>query len=201
MGITLIALFMFVFATIVHAQALKEIMHVSSADNSQQPAMFYAPDTRDTVPLIVAFHTWSADYKQSDHDAIAEWCMKNSWAYIRPDYRGPHKRPEATGSELLVKDIMSAVEYAKKTTKVDKEYRDRSPLTYLAKAREVTMHINAGIHDGHTGSVPISHSLLAFNEVADSKDKISQDDIRFFVEKVKVPEHLKQSISDTSDDQ
>jgi len=196
--------------------------------------------------------------------------MKNDLAYIRPDYRGPNKRPEATGSELVIKDIMSAVEYAKKTTKidtssiylvggsgggytallmaghypemwagvsawvpitdlkawydeckkanrkyykdiaascggapgdnpaVDKEYRDRSPLTYLANAKEVTLHISTGIHDGHKGSVPISHSILAFNEVADDKDKISQDDIRFFVEKAQVPEHLKQSISDPS---
>jgi len=258
------------FAVTAHGQSLKEITYVSSADASRQPAMFYAPDAEGEMPLVVALHTWSGNYKQNYHDAIAKWCMKNGWAYIHPDFRGPNRRPEATGSTLVVKDIVSAVEYAKKQTAidassiylvgtsgggytslvmagrhpeiwagvsawvpisdleawyyqckeakrkyykdiaascggapgdspaVDKEYRARSPLTYLANAKGLTLHINAGIHDGHKGSVPISHSLLAFNEVADSKDRISGDDIRFFVKNAQVPERLRRSISDPS---
>lgn len=246
-------------------QSLMEINYVSSADQSNQPAMFYAPDTGAPVPLIVALHTWSGNYKQNYHMQIARWCMKNGWAYIHPDFRGPNIHPEATGSELVVKDIVSAVEYAKKTTKidassiylvgtsgggytalvmaghhpeiwagvsawvpisdlkawysqgrqrgdivkscggipgqsdaVDEEYRKRSPLTYLANAKGLVLHINAGIMDGHNGSVPISHALLAFNEVADPKDRISEDDIRFFVAKAEVPPHLRENISDAS---
>ncbi|MBI2297827.1 MAG: alpha/beta hydrolase [Armatimonadetes bacterium] len=49
---------------------------------------------------------------------------------------------------------------------VDEQYRLRSPLTHLAGAKELPLDINAGIHDGHTGSVPIRHSLDAFNTVA-----------------------------------
>ncbi|MCK5802464.1 MAG: prolyl oligopeptidase family serine peptidase [Lentisphaeria bacterium] len=242
--------------------SLMDIQYVSSADETKQSAMFYAPDTVDAVPLVVALHTWSGNYKQNFHSAIAQWCMKNGWAYIHPDFRGPNTRPEATGSELVVKDIVSAVEYAKKTTRidssaiylvgssgggytalvmaghhpeiwagvsawvpisdlkawydqgryrssvvascggvpgdsdaVDEQYRKRSPLTYLANAKGVKLHINAGINDGHTGSVPISHSLLAFNEVAAPKDRLSKEDIRFFVEKAEVPPHLKVQIS------
>jgi poly(3-hydroxybutyrate) depolymerase len=48
----------------------------------------------------------------------------------------------------------------------DAEYRKRSPLPILARARRLPLSINVGIHDGHKGSVPVSHSLLAFNEVA-----------------------------------
>ena len=268
MRLPLLALIVFTFATSALAQSLKEIRYLSSADNSKQPAMFYAPGGQDAVPLVVALHTWSADYRQSGYDAIAQWCMKNGWAYIRPNFRGPNKRPEATGSELVVKDIVSAVEHAKKNARVDassvyltgvsgggytallmagrrpdvwagvsawasisdlkawyheskqanrkyykdliascggapgdspavdEEYRKRSPLTHLANAKGVKMQICTGINDGHTGSVPISHTLRAFNEVADAKDRISKNDICFFVEEAKVPEHLKQNISD-----
>jgi pimeloyl-ACP methyl ester carboxylesterase len=251
------------WAITVNAGETKEIRYKSSADNSEQPAIFYAPLSKNPVPLVVALHTWSGNYKQNYHEAIEQWCVKNGWAYIHPDFRGPNKRPEATGSELVVKDIVSAVEYAEKTTKIDNssiylvgtsgggytalvmaghhpeiwagvsawvpisdlkawhaqgryvadlvkscggapgdnptvdaEYAQRSPLTYLKKAKGLTLHINAGIHDGHKGSVPISHSLLAFNEVASTEDKISDEDIRFFVEKAEVPPKLKANISD-----
>ena len=250
-------------AITAQAQESKEIRYVSSADKSEQPAMFYAPESKDAVPLVVALHTWSGNYKQGYHKEIEQWCIKNGWAYIHPDFRGPNTRPEATGSTLVVADIVSAVEYAKNTTTidnssiylvgtsgggctalvmaghhpeiwagvsawvpisdlkawhaqgryvrdlvkscggapgdsatVDKEYTKRSPLTYLKKAKGLKLHINAGIHDGHKGSVPISHSLLAFNEVAATKDQISENDIRFFVEKAKVPPKLKADIAD-----
>lgn len=49
---------------------------------------------------------------------------------------------------------------------VDEQYRARSPLTFLASAQEVAIDIAAGIHDGHTGSVPIRHSIEAFNKIA-----------------------------------
>ena len=258
------------FAISVYAEEAKEIRYTSSADKSQQPAMFYAPTSKNAVPLVVALHTWGGSYKQKYHKAIEQWCIKKGWAYIHPNFRGPNNRPEATGSKLVVKDIVSAVEYAKKTTKIDntsiylvgtsgggytalvmagrhpeiwagvsawvpisdlkawyseckkakrnyfkniaascggapgksraidKEYRDRSPLTYLANARKVKLHINAGIQDGHRGSVPISHSLLAFNEVAEPKGRLSKKDISFFVEKAEVPPHLKADISDPS---
>lgn len=49
---------------------------------------------------------------------------------------------------------------------VDAEYQFRSPLTHLARAKDVPLEIAAGIYDGHHGSVPVSHSLAAFNVVA-----------------------------------
>ena len=247
-------------------QSLKEITYLSSADSSQQPAMFYAPDTKQAVPLVVALHTWSGDYKQDFHKAIADWCMKNGWAYIHPNFRGPNVRPEATCSELVVKDILSAVEYAKTAAKidtaavylvgtsgggyaslvmagrhpeawtavsawvpisdlkawyfesqkanhdnyvrgivsscggkpgdsatVDEQYRKRSPLTYLANAKGLNLSINAGIGDN---DVPVTHSLNAFNAVADPKDRLAEDDVRAFGEKKTVPPYLKTAVSD-----
>lgn len=48
----------------------------------------------------------------------------------------------------------------------DSCYARRSPLSWLSGAAGLPLDINAGIHDGHTGSVPISHSLNAFNLLA-----------------------------------
>jgi len=49
---------------------------------------------------------------------------------------------------------------------VDQQYRLRSPLTWLDRAVDVPLDIAAGVHDGHRGSVPVRHSLDAFNMVA-----------------------------------
>jgi len=265
-----IAFLMVAWGITVNAEEAKEIKYKTSADKSMQSAMFYAPTSKEAVPLIVALHSWSANYKQKRYKDIETWCIRNGWAYIHPDFRGPNKKPEATGSELVVKDIVSAVEYAKtaaniddssvylvgtsgggytallmagrhpeiwagvsawvpisdlkawyneckKSNKryhkdieascggapgsspaVDKEYAKRSPLNYLKNAKGLTLHINAGINDGHKGSVPISHSLLAFNEVAEPKDRLSKEDISFLVEKASVPTKLKSDISDPS---
>jgi pimeloyl-ACP methyl ester carboxylesterase len=42
----------------------------------------------------------------------------------------------------------------------------RSPVTWLSRARDLPLDIQAGLHDGRTGSVPFLHSLRAFNAVA-----------------------------------
>ena len=229
--------------------------------------MFYAPATEKAVPLVVALHTWSFDYKQQHHKAIEDWCVANGWAYIHPNFRGPNNRPEATGSKLVVADIVSAVAYAKQhatidsaavyligtsgggytallmagwhpeiwagvsawvpisdlkawheqgryigdleascggapgdSVKVDNEYAVRSPLTYLKQAQGVPIQISAGIHDGHADDapVPISHSLLAFNALADANDQLSEAEIRFFVEQAQVPPKLKADILDVT---
>ncbi len=49
---------------------------------------------------------------------------------------------------------------------VDRQYRDRSPVTHLHRAKDMPLEIAAGVHDGHRGSVPIRHSLGAFNTIA-----------------------------------
>ena len=49
---------------------------------------------------------------------------------------------------------------------IDRQYSIRSPAVYLSNAREVALDISAGIQDGHAGSVPIRHSIDAFNVIA-----------------------------------
>lgn len=67
----------------------------------------------------------------------------------------------------------------------------RSAITYMARARGVNLDINAGITDGHNGSVPISHSLEAFNALAAPRDQLSSALIGEFVKTAKVPAALR----------
>jgi len=52
---------------------------------------------------------------------------------------------------------------------IDDELKARSPITHLANAKDVALEIAAGRHDGHKGSVPIRHSLNAFNTIATAR--------------------------------
>lgn len=72
------------------------------------------------------------------------------------------------------------------------EFVHRSPLTHLAAARAagVSIDICEGIHDGHTGSVPVGHAIRAFNALADEKDRISEADIAFIEKNERIPASL-----------
>lgn len=68
---------------------------------------------------------------------------------------------------------------------IDMEFRYRSPVSRLHQAKELPIDIAAGVEDGHTGSVPVKHSLKAFNILAYlhrvqliSDDEISQISVR-----------------------
>lgn len=77
---------------------------------------------------------------------------------------------------------------------VDQQYRHRSPLTWLKKAVNIPIDINTGIHDGHTGSVPIGQSLKAFNLLAKTAGKPQQtlttQHIQFMTVQRKIPKDL-----------
>ena len=72
------------------------------------------------------------------------------------------------------------------------EYARRSPRTFMAAARAAGTHVDicTGIHDGHAGSVPVSHAIDAFNALANADDAISATDIAFMVESERIPPHL-----------
>lgn len=52
------------------------------------------------------------------------------------------------------------------STLIDDDYRDRSPVFHLHQSGDLPVSIWSGVEDGHTGSVPIRHSLRAFNAIA-----------------------------------
>lgn len=240
---------------------IKEIEYKATADNSMQKALFHAPANRKNVPLLVLLHTWSFNHTQK-HAVPEKWVVEKEWAFIHPDFRGPNWTPQAMGSELVVQDIIDAVEYAKSQADIDndriyllggsggghatllmagrapriwaacsawcpisdvkkwhdecrkakrdyykhielsaggdpqndpdasEECRKRSANIYLANAKDLPLEIATGIHDGHTGSVPVSQTLEAFNILANPEDRISEADIKYFNEKEAVPPHL-----------
>ena len=69
------------------------------------------------------------------------------------------------------------------------ECRRRSPSAYLSNARGegIRIFISGGLRDHF---VPPSHAIRAFNELADRKDTISPEDMRFLDETGKLPEGL-----------
>lgn len=249
-------------------EEIQEIRYRSEADGTMQPALFYCPPGDDPAPLLVGLHHWSFDHTTRENAPYGRWCVENGWCFVFPNFRGPNRRPEATGSDLAVKDILSAVSFARENApvdpkrvylsgasggghmallmagrapeiwagvtawvpivdlaawheetraaglryadeivascggppgaseEVDREYRKRSPLTYLSKAQGVKIDINAGIHDGHRGSVPIGHALRGFNALAGEADRLSEEQIGVFVEQARVPEGLETDIDD-----
>ena len=58
------------------------------------------------------------------------------------------------------------------------------------------MDISTGIHDGHTGSVPVSQAIHAYNVLAAPEDRISDQDIAYIVTTEKIPAHLASNESD-----
>jgi len=72
------------------------------------------------------------------------------------------------------------------------EYRRRSPLTWLERARQagVPVYVVTGIHDGWTGSVPVGQSFRAYNALADERDRIGEQVIAAVESTQKVPDAL-----------
>lgn len=77
-----------------------------------------------------------------------------------------------------------------KSEAVDRQYALRSPLSGLEAAAAVSLDINAGIHDGHTGSVPVSHAVWAFNALASPRDRIDSASIGAIVANQAIPSDL-----------
>ncbi len=70
------------------------------------------------------------------------------------------------------------------------EAAERSPVTWIRRAAKVPVDISTGIHDGHTGSVPIGHAVRAYNALAAEPDRISAEDIDFMERCEQIPRRL-----------
>ncbi|MBT5061268.1 MAG: prolyl oligopeptidase family serine peptidase [Verrucomicrobia bacterium] len=232
----------------------------STVDGTLQKAIWCpAPETTHHQPLLVALHSWSGNYLQASGEMYLKQAKERNWHFIHPDFRGINQRPEATCSDLVVSDILDAVEFARTVANVDTrriylvgasgggmaslmlaakapqiwagvsswvpisdllrwhaetltrelkytamieascggkphqhaaidfQYWNRSPIHFLTNAKKVRLDINAGIMDGHTGSVPVGHSLRAFNAVAAHNNQFSEDQIQFIETNAKIP--------------
>lgn len=98
---------------------IQDIRLTSTADGSEQPALWLAPRGDRDRPLLVILHSWSAPYLQHAGIPYAMWAEDNGWAMIAPDFRGVNDDTEAMGSDLAVQDVVDAIDYATSRDGVD----------------------------------------------------------------------------------
>jgi dipeptidyl aminopeptidase/acylaminoacyl peptidase len=91
------------------------------------------------------------------------WAAVSAWVGIS-DLAAWHGRHAGSGYGSMLRQCCGGA--PGEGREVDDEYRRRSPTTWLHRAIDVPLDLAAGIHDGHRGSVPIRHTLEAFNAVA-----------------------------------
>jgi len=105
------------------------------------------------------------------------WTAASAWVGIS-DLAAWHERHRETNYGEMMRKVCQG--RPGDSEAVDKQYRDRSPITHLHRAGAVALDIAAGVHDGHKGSVPVSHSLVAFNVIAKANGGavISDDEIK-----------------------
>jgi len=105
------------------------------------------------------------------------WAGVSSWVPIS-DVAAWHTEHLKNGApDNYAKNIESALGGPPDTPDRLKDAAKRSPLSWLANAKSVPLDINHGVHDGRQGSVPFRHSLLAFNQVAETADQLPLEDI------------------------
>ncbi len=97
----------------------------SSVDGTQQPSLWYSPQEISLRrPLLIALHTWSADYRQEGGQVVfGEWCIQQQWHFLHPNFRGANLAAEACGSDLALADILDAIQHVKVSTSAVDEDR------------------------------------------------------------------------------
>lgn len=100
------------------------------------------------------------------------WTAVSAWVGIS-NLADWHAETKATGLKYY-KDIEACVGGAPgSSAEVDAQIHARSPLFHMANAKDIPLDLNAGLHDGHTGSVPIHHTLDAYNAVAAARGAVT----------------------------
>ena len=131
------------------------------------------------------------------------WAGVSAWVPIS-DIAAWHRQTTAAGRKNYAANCEKACGGRPgDSPAVDAEYRRRSPLTWLHRVAGLPLDINAGIHDGYTGSVPVSQSLHAFNSAAIANghhtSALTTAQIHWFRTRQTVPEELTDEREDETD--
>ena len=102
--------------------------------------------------------------------AVSAWCPISDLAR----WHGETTRRKLRYGQMLEKSCGGP---PGASAEVDHQYAHRSPLTHLSAAAGVPIQISTGIEDGHKGSVPVGHTLRAYNAVAAEQDRIADAEI------------------------
>ena len=117
------------------------------------------------------------------------WTAVSAWVGIS-NLTDWHAETKASGRKYY-KDIEACAGGAPGSSpEVDAQLRARSPLFHIAAAKAIPLDLNAGVHDGHTGSVPTHHTLDAYNAVASALGEaaIPQSTINALAQEIVPPE-------------
>jgi dipeptidyl aminopeptidase/acylaminoacyl peptidase len=125
--------------------------------------------------------------------ARAVWSAVSTWVPIT-DLAAWYEFSKATGSQYyrMMDQCMGGSPEAPERAA---EYRRRSSLFNLNQAKGLPIAIDSGLRDGHAGAaVPLSQSLLAFNELARANGfpakALSLKEIDIFTRESRVPSAL-----------
>ena len=124
------------------------------------------------------------------------WTAVSAWCGIS-DLAAWHRETKAANRKYW-HDIEAVVGGAPGSSpEVDRQLRARSPLFSFANVRNLPVDLNTGIDDGHSGSVPIHHTLDAFNALARilNAPPVTDEEIRALAEKKTLPKRTKQDSS------
>jgi poly(3-hydroxybutyrate) depolymerase len=120
------------------------------------------------------------------------WAAVSSWVPIT-DLAAWHAFSKKQGSRYHTM-MEQACGGPPGTPATDAEYRARSPLFHLARAKGVKIDLQVGIRDGHEGSVPVSNALHAFNALARINGHealaLSDADVTSITAQARLPESL-----------
>ncbi|MTV26906.1 alpha/beta fold hydrolase [Nitriliruptoraceae bacterium ZYF776] len=100
---------------------IEDVTVTSSLDGEDQPSLYLPPSGDGEQPLLVVAHSWSTGYTQHLAIPFARWAQGAGWGFLHPDFRGVNDRPEATGSDLAVQDVVDAIDVAVERGGVDPE--------------------------------------------------------------------------------
>ncbi len=112
------------------SDAFEELTFRSSLDGSQEPYLFWWPQTKEPpTALVVVLHTWSADRFNMGPKTL-NYCKERGWALVLPEFRGPNlttnpRARQAGGSALARRDIIDA------TQQVLADRFERKPFLFL----------------------------------------------------------------------
>ena len=124
----------------------------------------------------------------------AVWAGVSAWVPIT-DLARWHAECVVRGSKYAADMAASCGGAPGASAAVDSQYSLRSSLPRLGALAGVQVEICAGIHDGHTGSVPVGHTLRAFNALAAAngmpEKRISEEQVLWFEVEETVPAELR----------
>ena len=134
------------------------------------------------------------------HSAPDVWAGVSSWVPV-VDLAAWHAETKQAGRHYWkeIEAVCGGPPGA--SAEVDAQYKARSPLFHLKNAQGVAIDLNVGIHDGHTGSIPVTHSLRAFNALAVANDKRDQQLSAEFIEYVRRRRAMPPALADEKEEE